>query len=110
GLTLVSAILWLSVTPAPPNLHFHESDKVEHLVAYAILMFWFCAFHAGDRVHWRYGLAWTSLGVAIEFIQRSLGYRTFEVRDMIADAIGVLVGWMLAWSFMRCARWLSAAG
>ena len=36
------------------------------------------------------------MGIAIEYLQRATGYRTFEVADMIADAVGVATGWLLA--------------
>ena len=33
------------------------------------------------------------MGVALEFIQGWLGYRDFELFDMGANALGVLLGW-----------------
>jgi glycopeptide antibiotics resistance protein len=36
------------------------------------------------------------MGVGLEFIQGMLGYRTYEVFDMLANAIGVLLGWVAA--------------
>jgi len=35
------------------------------------------------------------LGVALEYMQGWTGYRTFDVLDMAADGIGVLLGWLL---------------
>jgi hypothetical protein len=37
-----------------------------------------------------------ALGIALEFVQGWTDYRTFEVADMVADALGVAVGWALA--------------
>jgi hypothetical protein len=36
------------------------------------------------------------MGVALEFVQRGLGYRTYDELDMLANAVGVLVGWAAA--------------
>jgi glycopeptide antibiotics resistance protein len=36
------------------------------------------------------------MGVAIEYLQRMTGYRTFDVADMIANGIGAALGWGLA--------------
>jgi VanZ family protein len=37
-----------------------------------------------------------ALGIALEYAQRATGYRSFEVADMAADALGVAVGWLAA--------------
>jgi VanZ family protein len=95
GWTLVVAIIWLSVTPDPPTIHVQNSDKYEHALAYGVLMFWFCQMYSGWKQRAAYGLAWTALGIALEYVQRALGYRTFDVLDMAADAVGVLLGWGL---------------
>ena len=53
-----------------------------------------------------------ALGIALEFAQRMTGFRMFEVADMVAGALGVTLGWLLApprtpnllyW----CQRWLA---
>jgi glycopeptide antibiotics resistance protein len=36
------------------------------------------------------------MGIGLEFIQGMLGYRTYEVFDMLANTIGVLLGWAAA--------------
>jgi hypothetical protein len=36
------------------------------------------------------------MGIGLEFEQGLTDYRTFEVQDMVADAMGVLVGWIAA--------------
>ncbi len=37
-----------------------------------------------------------ALGIALEYAQRATGYRSFEVADMVADALGVAIGWLAA--------------
>jgi len=96
GWTIVIAIIWLSVSPNPPTIHIQDGDKYEHVVAYGVLMFWFCQLYSGWKGRTAYGLAWIALGIALEFVQRALGYRIFDLFDMAANAVGVLIGWGLA--------------
>ncbi|MBO4751762.1 MAG: VanZ family protein [Bacteroidales bacterium] len=47
---------------------------------------------------WRLGLIWLgslATGVVTEFVQRLLPYRSFDVNDLLANAIGVTLGWMV---------------
>jgi VanZ family protein len=87
------AIVWLSVTPSPPQVDVQFGDKIGHFGAYGLLMFWFTRLYVEQRVRALYAMGFIALGVAIEFVQGGLGYRSFEVMDMAADAIGVLLGW-----------------
>ena len=96
GWVMVGAIVWLSVTPAPPQLDFQQGDKAGHLLAYGGVMFWFCHAYPGMRTRLAYGAGFIAMGVALEFVQRTLGYRSFEVLDMAADGLGVLAGWAAA--------------
>ena len=90
------AILWLSLTPRPPHVDFESSDKVGHFIAYGGLMFWFCQLYRITPTRVAYALGFVAMGVVIEFLQRATGYRSFEVFDMVADALGVLLGWAVA--------------
>jgi VanZ family protein len=92
----VVVILWLSLTPQPPHVDFGSSDKVGHFLAYGTLMFWFCQLYRAMRTRVAYAAGFIAMGVAIEFLQRASGYRSFEVYDMVADALGVLLGWAVA--------------
>ncbi len=96
GWLLVAAIVWLSLTPAPPKVDFESSDKVGHLFAYGLVMFWFAQLYAARPARLGYAGLFILMGVSLEFVQRWLGYRTFEVFDMLADSAGVLLGWAAA--------------
>ena len=63
GCALVAAIVWLSVTPSPPEVEVSQGDKFEHVAAYAVLMFWFCQLHADRRMRLAYAIAFLALGV-----------------------------------------------
>lgn len=96
GWALVAVILWLSLTPQPPKIDFEQSDKLGHFIAYGSLMFWFCQLYGRTRTRLAYAAGFIAMGVAIEFVQGATGYRSFEVYDMVADALGVLLGWAAA--------------
>lgn len=93
GWLYAAAIVWLSLTPSPPQIDVANGDKLGHLLAYGGLMFWFCWLYPGWRTRIAYGAGWIALGIALEFVQRATGYRTFELADMAADSLGVLIGW-----------------
>ena len=96
GWALIGAILWLSLTPQPPQVDFEHSDKVGHFIAYGGLMLWFCQLYRASRARIICAAAFIAMGVAIEFMQGWTGYRSFEVYDMVADALGVILGWAVA--------------
>ena len=96
GWGLVGVIWWLSLTPQPPRVDFEQSDKVGHFLAYGGVMFWFCVLYRQPRTRLAYAIGFIAMGVGIEYIQGWTGYRSFEVYDMVADALGVLLGWAVA--------------
>ncbi|HZN99801.1 MAG TPA: VanZ family protein [Burkholderiales bacterium] len=96
GWAWAAAIVWLSLTPSPLEVDLQHGDKIGHFVAYGWLMFWFSQFYQQRRSRIAYALAFIAMGVALEFAQGQLGYRTFEVFDMYANALGVLLGWAAA--------------
>jgi VanZ family protein len=102
GWVLVGAIVWLSLTPEPPHpVDFRLLDKLEHLTAYGALMFWFAFLYRRTRTRAAYAFGFIAMGIAIEFIQPYTG-RDFELADMLADALGVALGWAALAAF----RWL----
>ena len=97
GWLLVALILYLSLTPQPPEpLTFDNADKLEHAVAYAALSFWFCLLYRRPAQRLAVIAASVGLGIAVEYLQGWTGYRNFDVMDMLADGFGVLSGWLLA--------------
>jgi len=95
----VGAIVWLSLTPAAPRvIDFAAGDKLGHLLAYGLLMFWFAQLYL-TRVF--YAAGFIAMGIALEFAQGWLGYRAFELVDMAANALGVAAGWAAARSLPR---------
>jgi hypothetical protein len=96
GWAMVGAIVWLSLTPAPPTLDFEQSDKAGHFLGYGTLMAWFAWLYPARPARIGYAAGFVAMGVGLELAQRQLGYRTYEEFDMLANALGVLLGWA-AW-------------
>jgi hypothetical protein len=57
---------------------------------------WFAQLAARAPARVAYAALFVALGVGLEFAQRATGYRVFEVADMMADALGVAIGWVAA--------------
>jgi len=93
----VAAVIYLSLTPSPPEIDLGRySDKWEHFAAYATLMLWFCQIRRSWRQRLLLLALFAGLGVGLEFVQRAGGVRSFEIADMEASVLGVLAGWLLA--------------
>ncbi len=91
---MVAIVCWLSLTPHPPEPpDILGWDKSQHFVAYAALMAW---FRQSFFRHWRWPAFLLGLGLTLEYLQSLTGYRTADVFDMLANGIGVLIGWGLA--------------
>ena len=84
----------LSVLPTP-QVDGLESDKLNHLIAYTVHTLLLVLSLPGDRRLPR-GL-WVALpslliyGAVIEVVQHYIG-RQFDLMDMVANAVGVLLG------------------
>lgn len=96
GWALVLLVIYLSLTPDPISLPGREGDKLSHGLAYFVLMSWFANLYTDLRMRARIAIGLIAMGVALEFVQLWTGYRSFEVSDMVAGAIGVTVGWLTA--------------
>jgi len=93
----VAVIIYLSLMPNPPEpVHFWSADKLEHVMAYALLMLWFCQVYRQRRSRILLAALLIAMGIIIEYLQRETGYRTFDYADMLANSTGVVVGWSWA--------------
>lgn len=93
GWALVGAVMWLSLTPHPPEPPpFLVWDKAQHALAYACLMLW---FRQAFSSRWFWPIFFLLLGIGLEFLQDLGGVRTFDPNDMLANSLGVCLGWIL---------------
>ena len=92
GWAAVAVVIYLSVTPQPPQVDVESGDKIGHFLAYGSLAYWFGQFYF-HRTRAAYALGFVAMGIALEFVQGALGYRSMEVADMIANSLGAASGW-----------------
>jgi VanZ family protein len=92
----VAGVVVLSLVPSPPELGVEHGDKLNHVAAYALLMWWFAQAWLRRERRAITAVTLLALGVAIEFVQGWSGFRDFSVADMGADALGIALGWLLA--------------
>lgn len=95
GWLLVGLVIVESLIPGPIEVPIEQGDKLAHVAAYATLMFWFAQDGRRER-RMLYAIAFGAMGVALEFAQRFTGYRTYDVADMLADAVGVAIAWAIS--------------
>jgi VanZ family protein len=96
GWLLVATVIYLSLTPTPPDIDLPQGDKLGHVAAYATLMFWFMQMYERRRSRVLFALGFVLLGIALEFLQTLTETRQFEIADMLADTAGVALGWIVA--------------
>jgi len=99
---LVLAICWLAFSPHPPTAVDTSWDKLNHLSAFTALAL--CAERAFGGPAWRRSaLALLGFGVVIELVQSQIPGRSAEAADVLADAVGIAAGLLLAaaWRYSR---------
>jgi hypothetical protein len=113
GWGMVAGVVVLSLIPVEVDLG-EDRDKLAHFVAYGGLSFWFGMIFVGRGLQLGVAVAFAAMGVAMEFLQGLTDYRSFEVADMIANAVGSGLGWCLVQTPLRngltwLERWFAAA-
>lgn len=96
-----ATIVWLSLTPRPPELNVQHGDKLGHFAAYGLLTFWFCLLYHRRPTRALYLIGFIAMGVILEFLQGMTGYRTFDLWDMGANTAGALLGMMVGLSVRK---------
>lgn len=102
-----AAILYLSVIPVPEGPDIPWLDKAVHLIQYLALAWVLAqALRAGRLQERPYlTLAWieaTSYGLLVELIQVMLPWRSADLWDAAANAVGAAAGvWLGRWRLPR---------
>ena len=102
GYFLVICVIVLTLIPDPyytlgiDDLFENLSDKAQHLFAYVMLMGWFIQIYHSRKSHLVLATSFILMGVVLEFLQGLGQTRMFEVADMVANSIGVLLTWLVA--------------
>lgn len=113
--TFWPALVWSIIATAlfcMPGEEFPEAgwldllhiDKLIHIAFFVLFMLLWCLplesrIHDENQRALRYiwiGLTFVVYGVAIEFVQKNfIPHRSFDFFDIVADAIGCIIGWVI---------------
>jgi VanZ family protein len=102
---LLLLVSWLAFAPAAPEaMSVPHLDKLKHLAAFSALA---SVAHLG-WLHARTAAWWTAwgllvFGVFIEAVQSQIPTRNASAADVVADAVGIVLGLGL----VRAVGWLS---
>jgi len=97
GWTYLAVVIYGSLTSSPPDLPgFPGADKWLHLIAYTMMMLWFGFLYRSRRSLLVLGASFIALGIVLDLLQGATSYRSMEFLDMMANALGVLIGGLLA--------------
>lgn len=93
GITLLSVIV-LSLMAPSPHLPTTGWDKTNHVLAFSVLMWLGC--NAFPQRIGAVAIGLLAYGGLIEVLQSFTLYRAAEWTDLLADALGVPVGWLIS--------------
>lgn len=94
-------VFWLAIaatlffTLRPVMVTVPASDKIQHAVTFAGLAC-LCGFAFPGARFWAAAVALSGFGALIEIIQPRFG-RDGDIRDWIADTIGLTVAFLIVW-------------
>jgi len=94
GYMLILAIIFLSLASSPVDIDtsLPYEDKLFHFIAYFSVTMWFMQiYHIRHHVI-RWALFFLCLGMLLEYLQGFDADRYSEMADMVANALGVMVG------------------
>ena len=96
GYLLVAALIYVCLTPNPPDTSAVSfGDKIAHFAGYALLFLWFAQIYKRSE-QLKVAIMLIFLGISVEIAQSFTGYRAFEYADMLANSVGVIIGWLIA--------------
>jgi VanZ family protein len=98
GLGFVLLVVYLSLTPDPLRAPTIDGFKTGHILAYLWLMLWFAQVCTTVPRKLAVAAAFCVMGVALEYVQGTTGYRTFSYTDMWDNALGVAAGFVLSFT------------
>jgi len=97
GILLVIVVIIASLIPVPDvvNQLPQNTDKLQHFIAYFILMGWFVQIYHLLSQRVRLAIGFILLGLLLEILQEFSGIRHADWIDMLANSLGVLFAWQV---------------
>ena len=96
GIVWIIIVFYLSLGKVSGPIDVAGIDKVYHLVTYCCLSIWFLQLSKKLSFIISVIVFFILMGVGLEFLQALTPYRMFEYNDMIANSIGVILGYGLS--------------
>ena len=93
------AVLVLSLMPTVPHMPSTGWDKANHLLAFAVLAWLGSQAYPLRVASVLIGLL--AYGALIEILQSFTTYRFADWHDLLADGLGLLVGWLITLTQQR---------
>jgi hypothetical protein len=111
GWLLVAGVVFGSLMPGHSVPSVVSNDKLLHGATYFLLMIWFAGLYPRGR-HLSIALGLLALGAALDLLQGLTSTRSFDLRDIAANAAGisaalVLSYWLLEGWCQRMEQWLA---
>jgi glycopeptide antibiotics resistance protein len=69
-------------------------DKIIHLFSFGILMYCFSMLWKQNHIRIILGVFFMMLGIGLELLQTPVGAGQFEFGDIIANTLGVVIGYL----------------
>lgn len=98
GCLMIAFVVQQTLTASPMGAGFNLSDKFLHTLGYFLLMGWFVQIYHRFGAKILFGLFFISMGTGLEFLQGLSGIRHYEINDMLANGLGVVIAWALSYS------------
>lgn len=91
----LTAVMTLALLPTSGAQGFTGQDKLLHCITFSVLFLIACRGYT-TQAHrkWLY-LGLLFYGVSMEWLQGQTAYRSMEMLDLVADMLGVALGYLL---------------
>ncbi|MBL8523187.1 MAG: VanZ family protein [Betaproteobacteria bacterium] len=108
GIAIVIAIWILSLIPLSGTPPVPGSDKTHHLLAYFACLFCWAQVYRLPLSRLKLAIGFILMGALVECAQGLTSYRFFEWLDMVANAAGVIIAWLVVTVQLSLQRRLSS--
>jgi VanZ family protein len=98
GYLMVAFVVQQTLVPSPMSSGMDVSDKLLHTLGYFLLMGWFVQIYHGNSQKIICAAAFVAMGILLEFLQGWSGVRHYEIQDMLANGLGVVIAFGLSYT------------
>lgn len=96
GIAMVVFVIVDTLLYVPIGVPKGVPDKFLHIFGYFSMMGWFVQIYHNKKHQMLLAIGFVCMGISLEFLQGWGGVRQYEVADMLANATGVLLAWVLS--------------